>query len=67
MPQYSCFMNKEEDEILMSYGKILASKGLIKNDIKRYGINKFILQQAVNGLKEQLKKSMQETQEVKAD
>ena len=59
MPQYSCFMNQEEDEILMAYGKILAKQGLIKNEVKRYGITKFILNQAVDGFKEQLKKSIQ--------
>lgn len=56
MPNYQAVMNKEEDEILMAYGRILAKQGLIKNNITRYGITKFILIQAINGFKEQLRK-----------
>ena len=66
MPQYSCFMNQEEDEFLIAYGKILAKQGLIKNEVKRYGITKFILNQAIKGFKEQLKKAVQKPQEVNA-
>ncbi len=61
MARYSCFINKEEDKILMAYGKILADQGLIKNEVKRYSITKFILTQAVNGFKEQLKKEPPKT------
>ena len=59
-------MNQEEDEILMAYGNILAKQGLIKNEVKRYSINKFILNQAIKGFKEQLKKSIQEPQDINA-
>ena len=58
MPNYQANMNKGEDEILMAYGAILAKQGLIKNKITRYGITKFILTQAINGFKEQIKKKV---------
>ncbi len=59
-------MNQEEDEFLIAYGKILTKQGLIKNEVTRYGINKFILSQAIKGFKEQLKKVAQKPQEVNA-
>lgn len=58
MPNYNAYMNKKEDEILMAYGSILASKGFIKNKVTRYGIAKFILTQAIDGFKEQLGKGI---------
>ena len=43
-------MNKEDDRILMEYGKILYNQKLIKS-LTRYAICKFILKAAIKGLK----------------
>ena len=56
MANYQAVMNQREDEILMAYGKELAKGGFIKNEVTRYGITKFILKQAIDGFKEQMKK-----------
>ncbi len=48
----------------MAYGQILAKEGLIKEDVTPYAITKFVLKQAVDSFKDQLKKVAQDSQDI---
>jgi hypothetical protein len=48
-------MNVEEDAILMEIGQILYKQGLIESTT-RHAITKFLLRQAINGFKEELRR-----------
>lgn len=58
MPNYNAFMNKEEDEILMTFGRILAKQGLLTNPANRYNITKYILSKTVEEFRNQIKKGV---------
>lgn len=52
MPKYSIYVNKDQDKILMEYGKLLVKEGFIKEPINPYKICKFIFNKLTKTLKE---------------
>ena len=47
MPRYSTYVNKEEDKILIEYGRILVKEGHIEAPFNRYKLIKFIINKLI--------------------
>jgi len=54
--RWMTWLNKEDDNLLLQYGNALYSQGIIASP-SRYHITKFLLMQAVNLMKNQLKQN----------
>ncbi len=52
MPRYSIYVNKEQDKLLIDYGKLLVKEKFIEEPAKPYKILKFILNRLTKTLKE---------------